>query len=120
MPAPSLNSVLLVAAAFLALALVVGLGCFRLSRDPRNRRAAALVVVAGGLAYYAARRLPPDPLLWTVLAPVGILCAAAGFAAGKAFGRARTASLEDQIAELTGEDVDWADMRPDRKPRWRR
>lgn len=120
MSTPSLTLPLLFEAAYLALAAVTGMAAFNLRRDPQNRRGAVLVVMAAGLAYYATRRLPSDPVLWLALVPLGLLFAGLGFYAGQGFSRPHRPSLEEQIAELTGEEVNWADMRPDRKPRWRR
>jgi hypothetical protein len=111
---------LLFEAGYLALAAVTGMAAFNLRRDPHNRRGAALVVIAAGMTYYATRRLPPDPVLWLALVPLGLLFVGLGFYAGKGFYRPHRPSMEEQIAELTGEEVNWADVRPDRKPRWRR
>lgn len=120
MATTSLTLPLLFEAAYLALAAVTGMAAFNLRRDPQNRRGAVLVVIAAAMAYYATRRLPSDPVLWLALVPLGLLFAGLGFYAGKGFHRPHRPTMEEQIAELTGEDVHWADVRPDRKPRWRR
>lgn len=112
--------VMLFEAAYLALAVVTGMALFHMSRDVHNRRAAALVVISGALTYYATRRLPTDPMLWLGLLPIGLLFLVVGFYAGRGFHKPTRPSVEEQIAELTGEDVSWSDLRPDRKPRWRR
>ena len=112
--------VLLFEAAFLALAAVTGMAFFNVTRDPHDKRAMVLVALAGGLTYYATRRLPHDPILWLGLVPLGALFAVLGFFAGKGFLHGRKPSMEEQIEQLTGEHVEWSDLKPNRKPRWRR
>lgn len=101
-------------AAYLALMVVFGLACHNLRSGEKDRRSLMLVVVAGLLAYYATTRVPGGTEVWLVLVPAGLFFAVIGFYAGAGMKASHRPSMTEQIRELTGEDADWSDLRPQR------
>jgi hypothetical protein len=119
MPAPHpdpLGTALLFEAGLFAVATVLGMALHRLKGSRQSSRMALVpVMMALALLVYAGKHLPPSPSVWLVLAPATVFFIVIGWFAGAGRATTRRPSMEQQIAELTGEsDVDWNAVRPHR------
>ena len=114
-PLDPLVTPLLFEAGLFAVSAVLGMGLQRLKASRGERLALVPVALALVLLVYAGRHLPMKGEVWLVLGPAVAFFIVIGYYAGAGRQSTRRPSMEQQIAELTGErDVDWDAMRPHR------
>ena len=113
-PVNPLFQPLLFEAGFLVVSAVLGMALFNLRAKRGSKPALIQVMLAGILMAYAWRRLPHLVEVWMLLAPASLFMVVLGHMAGAGWSASRRPSMEQQIEDLTGEHVEWDELRPHR------
>jgi hypothetical protein len=99
---------------FLAVSTVLGMALYRMRSERGSKGGLVQAVLAIALMVYASRKLPSTWEVWLILAPAAAFFAVIGQLAAAGYKATRKPSMEEQIEQLTGEHIEWGDLRPDR------
>lgn len=113
-PVSPLVQPLLFEVGFLAVSTVFGMAIYRMRSERGSKPGLVQAVLALAMMVYASRKLPSTWEVWLILAPAAVFFVVIGQLAAAGYKATRKPSMEQQIAELTGEHVEWQDVRPDR------
>lgn len=113
-PVSPLIQPLLFVVGFLAVSTVLGMALYRMRSERGSKGGLVQAVLAIAMMVYASRKLPSSWEVWLILAPAAAFFAVIGQLAAAGYKSTRKPSMEEQISQLTGEHVEWQDVRPDR------